>query len=131
MANKLEAALALAARGFKVFPIKAGAKAPPLVEGWQKRARSEDLAIWWEQWPDANIGIHCDGMIVVDVDVKKGGDKSLAKLEMFDELDTQTLTTRTPTGGRHLFFRLPDGHPGVPNGVDVLGPGLDVRSTGG
>lgn len=33
MTTKLEHALALAARGFKVFPLKAGAKAPPLLNG--------------------------------------------------------------------------------------------------
>jgi hypothetical protein len=130
--TKLDDALALAARGFKVFPIKAGAKAPPLVIGWPTRATYVERIVraFWTQAPTANIGIHCEGMIVIDVDVKKNGDDSLARLDMIYGLD-ETLTTRTPTGGRHLFYGLPDGHPGVANGVDVLGPGLDVRSTRG
>lgn len=130
MTSKLEAALALAARGFKVFPLKAGAKAPPLVKDWPAKATTDQDQVtrWWMGGVESNIGIHCDGLLVIDVDVKKGGDRSLAKLEMFDGLDTQTLTTNTPSGGRHLFYRCPAP---VPNGVDVLGPGLDIRSSGG
>lgn len=131
--SRLEAALALAARGFKVFPIKAGEKAPPLIAAWQHNAVSKEQYVraWWEAHPNANIGIHCEGMLVIDVDVKKGGDASLGMLEDALGLDPLTLTTRTPTGGRHLFFALPPDHPGVANGVDTLGPGLDVRSTRG
>jgi hypothetical protein len=40
----------------------------------------------------------------------------------------KTLTTRTPTGGRHLYYR---SAVAVPNGVDILGAGLDVRSDRG
>lgn len=133
MPGKLDAAIALAARGFKVFPIKPGAKFPPLIDKWPDRACNvtQDFAPWWHDLcPDANIGIHCDGMIVIDVDVKKGGDDALALLEMVEGLPA-TFTTRTPTGGRHLFFRLPAGHPGVPNSVSKLGAGLDIRSFGG
>lgn len=131
--SKLDAALALAARGFKVFPVKAGAKAPPLVANWPAHANSDDVIVrqWWERWPNANIGLHCDGLLVIDVDIKKGGDESLGMLEDALGLDPLPLTTRTPTGGRHLFFALPPGHPGAPNSVETLGPGLDVRSTNG
>ena len=34
----IEHALALAARGFKVFPIAPGKKKPPLLNGWPERA---------------------------------------------------------------------------------------------
>lgn len=125
--TKLDSARALAARGFKVFPIKAGAKHPPLWRDWPNRATTEpDRA---KNWPvDANVGIHCAGLVVLDVDVRSGGDASLAALA--DKMPA-TLTTLTPTGGRHLFYRLPEGHPGVPNGANKLGPGIDVKSTRG
>ena len=130
--TKLKIALALAARGFKVFPIKAGVKAPPLVAEWPDKATTdaETIRDWWSTTPDANTGIHCAGLVVVDVDARKGGDVSLAALDMIYEVPA-TLTTRTPTGGRHLFFRLPEGHPGVANSVQLLGKGLDIRSTKG
>lgn len=124
--SKQEAALALAARGFKVFPVKAMAKAPPLIKDWPALATTDASNFP----PDANIGIHCTGYVVLDVDVKKGGDASLTELEKAHGLP-ETLTTITPTGGRHLFYRLPEGHPGVPNSVGELGNGLDVRSTNG
>lgn len=132
MASKLESALALAAKGFKVFPIKPGAKYPPLLNGWPQKATSDPALVemYWVPMPEANIGIHCEGLVVIDVDVKKNGIESLEKLEITDGLPP-TLTTITPTGGRHLFYRLPEGHAGVPNSVGVLGAGLDVRSTGG
>ena len=116
--------------GFKVFPIAAGAKFPPLVRHWPEEATADadKIAEWWTVWEDANIGIHCEGFVVVDVDVKKGGHETL--VQYANELPL-TLTTVTPTGGMHLFYRLPVGHPGVKNGVDVLGPGLDIRSTRG
>lgn len=132
MASKLDAALALAKRGFQVFPIKAGAKFPPLVQDWPNRARAY---VFWaegdlELHGDFNIGIHCEGMLVLDVDVAKGGDDSLAYLQTVYDLP-ETLTTITPSGGKHLFYRLPAGHPGVPNSVERVAKGIDVRSTGG
>lgn len=129
MVSKLDAAIALATKGFEVFPIKAGAKFPPLVKDWPNKATGSPQLFgpWWEQHPDANIGIHTKGMIVIDVDVNKGGDDSLALLEMTYDLP-KTLTTRTPTGGRHLYYR---SAVAVPNGVDTLGAGLDVRSDRG
>ena len=132
MSNKITAALSLAGLGFAVFPLHALAKAPPLVKDWPNQATTSktDIGIWWIKWPEANIGIHCEGLLVVDVDVKKDGDASLAALEDISPLPP-TLTTKTPTGGRHLFYRLPKGHPGVQNGVDVLGKGLDIRSMHG
>ena len=37
----------------------------------------------------------------------------------------------TGGGGRHFYFRLPDGAEGVGNSTGVLGPGVDVRGEGG
>lgn len=127
--TKLDHALALAARGFRVFPIAPNAKSPPLLNGWPQKATSDPETVkdYWIPVPDANIGIHCEGMIVVDVDVAKGGNESLQLLEITHGLP-DTLVARTPSGGRHLFF-VADGPAG--NSVEQIGPGLDVRSRGG
>jgi hypothetical protein len=128
--TKLEHALTLAAQGFKVFPIAPEAKAPPLWNDWPGRA-TDAVSAAPDAWPrDANIGIHCEGLAVVDVDVVKSG------VESFNQLDAiygfpATYTVRTPSGGQHVYYRLPEGHPGVPNSVEALGKGLDIRSTGG
>jgi len=132
MANNLANAHALAERGFQVFPVKSGAKFPPLVQDWPNRAtaNSAEVSSLFAQAPDANIAIHTRGLVVLDVDVRSDGDVTLAKLAAEHELPA-TLTTRTPTGGRHLFYRLPKDHPGVPNGANKLGPGIDIKSTNG
>jgi hypothetical protein len=127
MAN-FQDALALASRGFKVFPIAPGAKAPPLWANWPERATSAVPT----DWPTgANVGIHCAGLCVIDVDPRKGGDETLTQIEIETDGLPPTLTSRTPSGGRHLFYRLPEGNPGVPNRVNAFGPGIDIRSTGG
>jgi Bifunctional DNA primase/polymerase, N-terminal len=53
---KLYHALELA-REYRIFPVMADAKKPPLISNWPIAAtRNEDqIRQWWEQWPDANI----------------------------------------------------------------------------
>jgi hypothetical protein len=131
----LDKALRLAELGLRVFPIRHGGKAPPLVSDWPTKATTDEATIrtWWGEdgvFGEANIGIHCAGLLVVDVDVKSGGDESYAKLDMIMGF-SDTLCAVTPSGGRHVYYRLPEGHPGVPNSVSQLGPGLDIRSTNG
>lgn len=120
-------ALRLAARGFHVFPLKPGAKSPPLVSDWPREATSdpEKIRNWWQTWPDANIGVHCLGMAVLDVDVKHDGYASLLELELSAGLPS-TYAVQTPSGGQHLYYR---GGP-VSNRVAVW-PGIDVRSDRG
>ena len=120
-------AAAIAARGFKVFPIAPNAKAPPLWADWPNRSSTTLSPTWPEP---SNVGIHCKGMIVLDVDVRNGGDESFTALDLEYGLP-DTLTARTPTGGRHLFYALPEGHPGVGNSAGKLGAGLDIKTTGG
>jgi hypothetical protein len=130
--TKLEHALALAAKGFRVFPIAQGAKFPPLLNGWPQKATSdpEEIGMYWLAIPNANIGIHCEGLVVLDVDVRSGGNDALELLKLNDDLPA-TLCTNTPTGGKHLFYRLPADHSGVPNSASIVGKGIDVKSTGG
>ena len=130
--SKLHVALAHAKRGFAVFPLAVGQKAPPLLADWPNKATSDpaEVEMLWAAVPHANVGIHCRGMVVLDVDPDKAGEASLAALQDLYSFPS-TLTVRTPSGGRHFYFSLPDGSPGVSNTVSKLGPGLDIRSTGG
>ena len=134
MTPQLQAALNLVRKGFHVFPTRAGAKAPPLVRDWPSVASSDEAQtreLWSTVGEEANPAVHCSGLLVVDVDVAKGGPESLKILDIMTDGLPATLTARTPSGGLHLYYRLPDGHPGVSNSVSALGKGLDVRSTGG
>ncbi len=149
----LEAAIAYARRGYPVFALHSirdghctcGAadcgspgKHPlgGLVPHGLLGASTDEEAIrsWWAERPEANVGICAgegSGTVVIDVDVKAGGEETLRALEASHGPLPDTLTARTGSGGRHVFFQ----HPGwkVRNSVGQagLGRGLDVRGDGG
>ncbi len=134
----IEQALALAARGFHVFPVKAGAKMPPLIKDFPTKATRvvSEIEAWWKQWPDANIGISTsrfgdeEALLVVDVDNKgtKNGDASVLALELEGCELPETYVQHTPSGGRHLGYRVPVA---VKQSVEKIADGLDIRSKGG
>lgn len=129
-------ALALAAKGFWVFPLKPGAKTPA-VKGWQESATRDPrrIASMWNSG-NFNVGISTskfrddEALVVIDVDNKKGknGSSELLLLDMQGFDFPVTLEHSTPTGGRHIIYsvRAP-----LNQGVDVLAVGLDIRSRGG
>jgi len=94
---------------------------------------------WWRRSPKSNVGIAtgaASGLVVVDLDLPRGGRESLrALLASGRELPP---TLRSYTGGRglHLFYAKPRGMR-VPNAVGRLGdirdplPGIDLRGDGG
>jgi hypothetical protein len=138
--SKLEAALALAQRGFKVFPLRENDK-KPLFPGanWQTLATSDAKTItrWWrdpvtQDEHDYNIGIATNtDRFVLDIDVNKGfnGEQSLATLTaLYDDLP-DTLQVETPSGGRHIYLTINDHETGISAGK--VGSGIDVRGKGG
>jgi len=134
--SRLEQALALARRGFYVFPVEPGKKTPAIKDWPAKATRDTDAINTWWQRQDFNIGVATGkfgddaALLVVDVDTKNGkdGNASLLALELGGQELPLTLEQATPSGGRHLIYAH---HVGVRQGVDVLGSGLDIRSAGG
>lgn len=140
-----EHALALAARGFDVFPLIEGAKLP-LIDDFPNRATRDPVTIraWWFDevmgWSQPyNVGISTsrygddgESLLAVDVDDKndKHGSEELATLEAAHGALPATFVQRTASGGRHILFRQPAGAQ-VASGVDVLARGLDIRGQGG
>ena len=127
-----DAALALAAAGWRVFPLVEGAKRPITTHG-VKDATSDpsEIASWWRRYPGANIGVAVPAdMLAVDVDTKGAdGHAALAALEAEHGTLPETRTVETPSGGRHLIFRKPS-DVRLTNRVNVK-PGIDVRTGGG
>lgn len=125
----LEAALKYAAAGHPVLPIVPGGKLPlaELVPHGLKDATTDEATIrgWWERHPRANVGMRCDGLLVIDVD--PGGDLAALVAE-FGELP-RTRSQSTPRGGRHLVYRLPDGIE-IGNSTRGIGSpvGIDIRA---
>lgn len=132
--------------GFVVLPLWPGRKRPhasrryPSLLGQSfslKEAGADNPELvdrWWSAWPEAGIGIVCgvrSGLLVLDVDVKDAqvdGEQSFVDWEQ--ERRDQGLwlpeapIVRTPSGGVHLWYRLP---PGVDvKGRDSFLPGVDA-----
>lgn len=132
-------ALRLAALGYYIFPLSPGHKIPPKGMAFKERATrdAKQIRAWWKENPNYNIGIYTgrfgddedEALFVLDVDKKKGalGIASLAVLEAEMDLPL-TAEQYTASGGFHMIYRVPIA---VKQGVNVFGPGLDVRSRGG
>jgi Bifunctional DNA primase/polymerase, N-terminal/Primase C terminal 1 (PriCT-1) len=89
----------------------------------------ERVRHWWASVPTANIGmVTGDGRVVLDVDPRHGGDKTLAALEQTHGSLPNTWSTRTGGGGRHLFFAA---ELEVRNSAGKIGPGIDVKGQRG
>jgi len=132
----LKHAIELARQGFRVFPLVANSKTP-LIENFTEEATTDEEKIkaWWldpvlglEQ--PYNIGIPTNDLLVVDVDNKgiKKGDEELLKLELSGLEFPSTRTQYTPTGGKHLIYKVKEP---IKQGVNKLGKGLDIRGRGG
>jgi putative DNA primase/helicase len=140
----LAAALEYAEKGWHVFPLASGAKLPFSTEHGETcvaphghghlDATTDELIVraWWREHPFANVGIATgakSGIVVIDIDPKHGGNESFARLECEIGAFPKTLAVRTPSGGRHFYFKHPGGH--VKSTSGVLAPGIDVRGDGG
>lgn len=134
--TRYEIAKDLAARGFHVFPVVRGRKLPAIKNFPENATRDPHQIHQWFAITYDNIGISTSrfgddkALLVIDVDNKNGknGDAELLKLELEGYGLPDTFEQRTPTGGRHLVFWCDTA---VRQGVNVLGPGLDIRSRGG
>jgi putative DNA primase/helicase len=91
------------------------------------------ITAWWTTWPTANIGVLTgseSGLLVLDVDPRHDGDKSLADLEREHGSVGSTVVSRTGGGGLHLLFAFPTDGVSIRNRAAIR-PGLDVRGDGG
>src|SRR5947209_6605507 len=100
----LESALPYARRGWRVFPCGRN-KEPLIPRGFYAATTDENqISEWWTRWPHAAIGILCDGIAVLDVDVKHDGPATLARLEAEYGKLPETYTVRTGSGGLHYYY---------------------------
>lgn len=108
----------------------------PIISGGFKNATTDinQIVKWWKAYPDANIGIptgHLNNLVVIDIDPKNGGNKSLEKLKKLVPELTQTLTHRTGSDGRHFLFSYPDGIEKIKSAPLKGFEGIDVKADGG
>ncbi len=127
------AALDYVRHGWSVFPLVPGGKVPALAghHGHKDASREfETVRGWWQQTPQANIGLPCapNGLAVLDIDPRNGGARTLAQVE--EELGVLPGTVMSITGGDglHLLYRSPEVR--LPGNLDRFGPGIDIKHNG-
>lgn len=142
----LNHALDYARRGWRVLPLHSCAEGTctcgnpkctspakhPLIPNGVHGATTDEATVryWWTESPDANVGVAAGkGLLVIDIDAKSNGLKSLAELEAQHGALPTTPTVATGGGGKHFYLRLPEGAT-ISNRAGVA-PGIDVRSDAG
>lgn len=126
-----------ATRGWRLLPTRARV---PVIKDWENEGTSdpdEARGAWAPrgEWGRFNIGVACgpSGLVVIDLDTKKGKDGPAELHRLLTELGIElpkTYAVKTPSGGRHLYFRSP---PGVEIRLSAsqVAPGVDIRAWGG
>lgn len=144
-----QSALKIVAEGFKVIPLcnamadgkcgcgrghedKAIGKVPLTNHGLKDCTQTQlGVKEYWAKYPQANIGIVTDGLIVLDFDAGHGGLDSKNELEAKYGLLPRTRRHRTGGGGQHWLYRAPSGVV-VRNTTGLAGyQGIDTRANGG
>lgn len=138
VSTKLAHALALAEKGYWVFPLRPMGKTTWL-DSWKGVATrdADQIRKWWGERPNSNIAIATDrfgngeALCVVDVDVKgsANGFGTQVQLDLDGQEFPPTLEADTPSGGRHLYYVVDK--PLNQGGAGCVGPGVDLRSGGG
>jgi len=143
-ARRLEYALWFAKQGFPIIQLQAGAKEPTKGK-WSEASTTDEetIRMWFKYNPEMNYGVTGgEHHAIVDLDIKEGinGANILAEIaqrfgDEFCEY-SQTLTSQSPSGGRHLFYKVDKAVSNAnrfPDGIDVrgqmgyvVGPGCDL-----
>jgi predicted P-loop ATPase len=140
----LLAALALVERGFAVFPLHGivdgactcgtdcgnNAGKHPIHKGGFKLATrdAQEVVDEWVDNPNANVGVRTgDGLLVLDVDPRNGGEAALEALAAEHPEVTDTSPVATGGGGLHLYFKVA----GPAKWKKNIAVGLDIKADGG
>jgi len=123
-----ESALRYAELGYRVFPCVPGKKVPLTSHGHLEATTDrEQIEAWWARYPNANIGMSTEGLLVIDVD---GADNPWPGDPALEQDLARAPVSLTPNGGRHYIFRQPEGK-AWKNTVGVIAPKADTRANGG
>lgn len=130
-----DAALSYRQHGWSVIPVRHGTKQAAIkwVAYQHHLPTVAKIDEWWPaDDPDRHgVAIICgriSGLIVVDVDPRNGGDRSLRELEEEGNVLPKTVTVHTGRGdgGFHAYLRSDDAV-----ACSKVAPGVDLRADGG
>jgi len=113
------AALNYSKREWNLFPVAPvgrgrgggnGKKPYPGTKGFKDASNDpEQISAWWDEKPDANIGLSCaaSGVAVFDLDLDLDQEEDAKRWEDFRAKNDlpDTFTQRTPGGGLHFVYR--------------------------
>lgn len=132
----------LGAIGWRVLPIKPGQKRPPMA-AWQNSATDNPRTIdnWYTGlYSDHGVGIatgpqpNGQNLVVIDLDEHDPAKSGRATIELlrrrYGDLPS-TVEAATGSGGVHLYFLAPPDLEVRNDAGSRLGPGIDIRGTGG
>ena len=114
--GNLESIFRLASLGWKVYPVSSPdyngddpGKSPWCQHGFRDATASVgEILEWVKEKPGCNWGVFpCEGMLVLDADVKHGGLEALASLEAKHGKMPPTPCVQSGGGGRHYYFACP------------------------
>lgn len=132
----LNNALLHAREGRAIIPCKPDKV--PYLRGWPDAASTHEntINLWWQQYPDAVVGLPCgpNNLFVVDCDRKgQGKPDGVALFEAECRRVGIDLSgcpiVETPSTGHHYYFRAPSDP--LRNTVGRLGESIDTRGLGG
>lgn len=113
------------AAGWAVFPCNPD-KSPRTPNGFRDATTDRDVALAMP-WDGALVGAAIpEGLFVLDVDPRNGGDETMRALRQAGHKLPRTRLVKTGGGGEHHYFRAPEG-------VELrgkLGRGVDVKRAG-
>lgn len=132
----LEAAVQYIENGWAVLPVSKNKK-PIISNGSRGASKDIGQAVkWWvDEYPTANVGIATgaiSGIWVLDIDMKGGVSGIDSLINHFGddlEIEDKDIISGTPSGGRHLIYKIPEGR--TVNNAQAVLPGVDIRGEGG
>lgn len=114
--------------GWYVIPINHKTKTPLTEHGASDASNNpSQIKKWWTKWPNANVAINTgkSGLVVLDVDPRNGGSKSLEKLKAIHGNEfLSPFEVITGGGGKHYYYSVKENDNRLLPGT--LGSGLDL-----
>jgi putative DNA primase/helicase len=120
----------LASIGCQVFPLAPKGKVPLKGSHSFYDATSDlpQIDKWASQNPRCNWGLATgqrSGVVVLEVDLRRSGDKTLAKIQDENGKLPKSVTVISPSGGPHIYLRQTQP---TPSKMDPFGPGIELKA---
>lgn len=113
--NKTEYAVQYAKKGLSVIPLYPDSKIPTMKHKDKPPLDQHKIELIFNNHPDLNIGVKMVDLFVIDIDSPEHGEKNIDGFQSIkdipDKLLPVTLTSTSPTGGKHYFYLKRNGKP--------------------